>query len=474
MNTQHFLTWVLVICLLLPTLPVQAQDAPAVPVAPQAYISVNSLGDEADADTGDGICDTTGKRSPATPYSGICTLRAAIQTANNTSAADFIDMRIMGVIQPAADDLPAIYHPVTISGNSTVTLDGSLLPTGTNQAGLKLFENGGGSTIQGLTIRKFSGWGVLVGDRVGGSTIQNNTIRENGMGIQISSDSPTNTVASNVIVLNSGLTGNGITANSNGNTIKGNKIGADGVQDQGNAGHGIRIAGSNNLVGAATGISAGGACTGDCNLIASNGSSGIEIGQGTDKSQGINNIVSGNFIGANLVGTAAIPNDDNGITTNGDYNSIISNLIAGNGSADAFDGAHGVYLEAGAINYIGVFPDGVSQAANHGHGILITRSADIWIGGTADGQGNVIAYNGYWRDSVYDSVVVVGHNAANNRILRNWNGLAWVDAATTGTPTSTYDRQPATNQLGMGICHLTPYALMGPARVDLYLPVITR
>jgi len=572
MTTHRFLTWLIVIGLLLPALPAQAQDAPTTPDAPQAYISVNSLGDEADADNGDGICDTTGKRSPATPYSGICTLRAAIQTANNTPAADIIDMRIAGVIQPAADDLPAIYHPVAISGNSTVTLDGSLLPTGTNHAGLQLFENGGGSTIQGLTIRKFSGWGVLVGDEVGGSTIEDNTIRENGMGIQISMDSPTNTVASNVIVLNGGLTGNGITASSNGNTITGNKIGSDGVQDQGNAGHGIRIAGSNNLIGAATGISAGGACTGDCNLIAGNGSSGIEIGQGTDKSEGINNIVRGNFIGVNLVGTAAIPNDDNGITTNGDYNSIIGNLISGNGSADAFDSAHGVYLEAGAIgnhvagnligaaidgstplgnydagvylnfaneniigadavaatglravpatctgdcnvilgnragisitqavspglnkiignfigvaadgtppgnqgngifmqgmnmtvaanviagnggngieilgigmggplpsnahivqgNYIGVGRDGVSQAGNQGHGVFVNRSADNWIGGTADGQGNIIAYNGYWRDSIYDGVVITGTNAVNNRILRNSivsNG-SWLD-----------------------------------------------
>ena len=575
MKPYRRLTWLLMLALLLAALPAQAQDTPTAPDAPQAYISVNSLGDEADADTGDGICDTTGKRSPATPYSGICTLRAAIQTANNTPAKDTIGFRVTGMIQPTTSAGRAMFFPVEIDGLGLVTLDGSLLPAGTNHAGLALFENGGGSTIQGLTIRKFSGWGVLVGDEVGGSTIQSNTIRENGMGIQLGSDAPTNTVASNVIVLNSGLTGNGIIVNSNGNTIKGNKIGADGVQDQGNAGNGIQVYGANNVIGAATGIAVGGACTGDCNLIAGNDINGIEIGQGTDPASGSNNIVRGNFIGANLAGAAAIPNDSNGISTNGDANSIIGNLIAGNGSASPFDGAHGVYLEAGATanvvrgnligvaidgatrlgnydagifmdsanqnvigadavdaaetgiiaappatctgdcniilgnragisitqavapglnkiignfigvaangaaagnqgngifmqgmnmtvasnviagnggngveilgvsvgdpqptnahiiqgNYIGVGVDGMSSAGNHGHGILITRSADNWIGGTVAGQGNIIAYNGSWLDSIYDGVVVVGPSAVNNRILRNsiFDNGSWLD-----------------------------------------------
>ena len=65
----------------------------------------------------------------------------------------------------------------------------------------------------------------------------------------------------------------------------------------------------------------------------------------------------------------------------------------------------------------------------------------------------------------------------NTLTLQYWNGTAWADAATTCTPTSTYDRQPATNQLGVDICHLTPYALMGPLHAPqptLYLPVIVR
>ncbi len=567
MKAHRFLTWLLLGCLLLPALPVQAQDTPA---QVQAYFSVNSLGDEGDPDTGDGICDTTGRRNPETPYSGLCTLRAAIQTANSNADADIIGFRLMGgVIQPATQ-LPAIDFattiegPVALDGSPLITIDGSLL-TGMG-AGLAAFDHGG-ITISGLRIRKFGGWGILLSDDEGGNTVQNCDVRENNTGIN--SSSPNTTIANNLIVLN---TGYGIWISADSHTIKGNKIGTDGTQDLGNAG-GIRISSANNLVGAATGISAGGACTGDCNLISGNNGNGIDIAQGTDPGDGVNNTVRGNFIGVNLAGMAAIPNGENGITTNGDANSIIGNLIAGNGAAGAFDGAHGIYLEAGAIgnfvrgnligvaidgitalgnydagvnmnfanqnvigadtvaaaglraiaatctgdcnvilgnragisitqaispglnkiignfigvaadgfsapgndvtgifmqgmtmtvaanviagngghgidilgvgvggplpvnahivqgNYIGVLPDGVTQASNGGHGVHVNRSADNWIGGTADGQGNIIAYSGYRRDSVSDGVVITGTNAVNNRILRNSihdNG-SWLD-----------------------------------------------
>ena len=57
-------------------------------MAPMAAITVNSEGDEGDPYGSDGICDITGTQS--VPYSGVCTLRAAIETANYTSGADTI------------------------------------------------------------------------------------------------------------------------------------------------------------------------------------------------------------------------------------------------------------------------------------------------------------------------------------------------------------------------------------------------
>jgi hypothetical protein len=54
--------------------------------------------------------------------------------------------------------------------------------------------------------------------------------------------------------------------------------------------------------------------------------------------------------------------------------------------------------------------------------------------------------------------------------LLYWDGDAWVDAATTCQPTSTYHRETTANWLRVSICHLSSYALFGGGGV--YLPVI--
>ncbi|HHY54572.1 MAG TPA: hypothetical protein GYA08_03965 [Chloroflexi bacterium] len=567
MNAHCFLTWLLVLCLLLPALPVQAQDTPDQLLAPQDTYTVNSNGDQPDAYIDDLVCDTqrNPSTSPPTPPSGLCTLRAAIQTANRWEGRDTIFIsREAGVIQPASA-LPDIRWPVTIDGAGAV-LDGSLLTT---DIGLWVsrfqFSDASGSTIRNLTIRNFD-FGVSLSNGVTGVTVSGSEFRQNAYAIAATS---ANTITQNTIVQNN----DGIWLKGNDNRVTGNKIGTDGVNDLGNARYGIKVDGSNNLIGGATGIGVNGSCTGDCNLIAGNGGDGIAIAQGSADS-GVNNIIRGNFIGVNLLGAAAIPNDGNGIVTNGDNNQIIGNLIAGNGVAGRSEGANGIFLINGAAgnivrgnligtkidgmtplgnyeagvnvyfanqnmigadavtaadvgvsavpttctgdcnvilgngagisitqavdpglnkiignfigvaanglaapgnlgngifmqgltttvsanviagnsgsgieirgvaygtpqpinqhvvqgNYIGVLPDGVTQAGNTRHGIFIDHSADNWIGGTEASQRNVIAYNGA-ASLIYDGVVMTGTNAINNRILRNsiYDNGAWSD-----------------------------------------------
>jgi parallel beta-helix repeat protein len=53
------------------------------------------------------------------------------------------------------------------------------------------------------------------------------------------------------------------------------------------------------------------------------------------------------------------------------------------------------------------------------------------------------------------------------------SGNAWVDAATTCSPASTYDRHPAENWLSLPICHLSRFALFGSTR-QTYLPIMLR
>lgn len=194
MNPTPRLLWLVVLVLLLATIPAQAQEGPAQPQAPQTTVLVNSLGDEGDPDTGDGICDTTGKRSPETECSGLCTLRAAIQTANATPAIDTIGFTVVGTIQPAATSLPTITEPLIIEGSGQV-LDGSLL-TANTYSGLATSTTWGkgGVTISGLVIQNFNFAGIALGDPVGGNRIYNTVLRENGTGITVGSSTPNNTI----------------------------------------------------------------------------------------------------------------------------------------------------------------------------------------------------------------------------------------------------------------------------------------
>ena len=66
----------------------------------------------------------------------------------------------------------------------------------------------------------------------------------------------------------------------------------------------------------------------------------------------------------------------------------------------------------------------------------------------------------------------------NTLQLMVWNGSAWVDAAATCSPTSTYIRNTETNIIGVNVCHLTEFALFGQALPtvppDFYLPLLFR
>lgn len=60
-------------------------------------------------------------------------------------------------------------------------------------------------------------------------------------------------------------------------------------------------------------------------------------------------------------------------------------------------------------------------------------------------------------------------------LLMYWNGSAWVDAATTCSPTSTYVRDAGANTLSVAVCHLTDFALFGEAAIqDIYMPLLAR
>jgi CSLREA domain-containing protein len=124
--------------------------------ASAATFTVNSTGDGADAAPGNGVCQT------ATP--GECTLRAAIQEANATPAADTINFNILpGGIQTITPltALPTIFWPAVIDGTTQpgfagspiIELSGAIAgPAGAD--GLNI--TAGNSTVRGLVINRFS------------------------------------------------------------------------------------------------------------------------------------------------------------------------------------------------------------------------------------------------------------------------------------------------------------------------------
>ncbi len=261
--------------------------------------TVNSTGDQADANLENSLCDVdlavTGNQ---------CTLRAAIEEANDTPNGTFngtpvndvIRFNIAGTgvntIQPLSA-LPAITEAVSIDGYTQPGASANTLAQG-NDAVLKVVLNGTGAGV-----------------------------RENGLTIQ----APNSTVRGLVINSFGGegilITGSGATNNA----VRGNFIGTDatGMQDQGNIGSGVEVFGaSNNTIG--------GTRPAERNVI-----SGHKVFAGVSLSfNATGNAVQGNYVGTNAAGTAAIPNY-RGIQLTGSNNTIggtnagARNVVSGNG-----------------------------------------------------------------------------------------------------------------------------------------------
>ena len=101
--------------------------------------------------------------------------------------------------------------------------------------------------------------------------------------------------------------------------------------------------------------------------------------------------VIGNFIGTDVTGTHVIGGAV-GIETDAASPLIRGNVIAGQGNA-------GIRLENSSStilgNFIGTDPSAALELGNAGGGIYVLEdNGDITIGGTAPGEGNVIAHNG--------------------------------------------------------------------------------
>ena len=304
-----------------------------------ATFTVNATDDTTD----DPSCDATH-----------CSPREAIVDANAAGGTDTIEFDIAGpgphTIQPTST-LPTITDPVVIDGTSEpdfagapiVELDGT--SAGASASGLTI--SAGSSTIMGLVINRFAQEGI--------------SLHTNG-----------------------------------GNVIAGNYIGTDvtGLEPFGNGSNGVLVTDvPNNTIG--------GTSPGSRNVISGNAVNGVSVGGFGEAATG--NLVQGNFIGTDVTGTADLGNGLGGVLISLGSGNVIGgavpearNIISGNGQDET--SADGVVIQPGSSNlvqgnFVGTDVTGSADLGNTGDGVAVLGQSNK-VGGTADGEGNVIAFNG--------------------------------------------------------------------------------
>jgi parallel beta-helix repeat protein len=361
------------------------------------------------------------------------------------------------------------------SGATGNVVEGNYI--GTNAAGTAALGNGN----HGPGVSIFSDGNTIGGTSPGaGNLISGN----NNDGIDL--ESSQNLVAGNWIGTNAAGAaalanyGDGIlSSNEDSNTIGGASPGA-GNLISGNAALGIYLFSSThtliagNRIGTdATGTAAvpnllggvaienfgfspintsntiGGTSAGAGNLISGNSGNGIEFLLSSS------NLVVGNEIGTNASGTAALPNQGDGVADFKGFGNTIGGVSSGTGNEISGNSGNGISIvsffgfDLVAGNNIGTDITGTLAVGNTGDGVLVTEGPDNTIGGTATGAANLIAFNqgaGVAVGQSLSDTTAVGNSIRGNSIYAN-SGLG-IDLGNNGpTPNDAGDGDLGPNQL---------------------------
>ncbi len=412
---------------------------------------------------------------------GLVTLREAITSANNnanvnadvvtlepyeTVGTDAINFNIPGsgvqTIAPTSA-LPTITGSVIIDGytqpgtsintNSVESLLGlntvlriELDGTSAGSVDGLTISGGGGSTIRGLVVNRFTGHGinlvvstsnVVEGNLIGTDASGTVDLGNNGSGVVINFNETSSRIGGTTPAARNVISGNnriGVEGSNHGkfNQVQGNFIGTDitGTQDLGNGDTGVSL-GIGDIDSSGTVI--GGTVAGARNIISGNGFFGVNVA----RQSGL--FIQGNYIGTDVTGTVAIGNGAGGISffvsgnimiggdddDDGMLDGIVHarNVISGNPgngiSAQTFvgQGSSSGILVLG--NFIGTQADGISPLGNGspspfvGHGISGSPLSSQ-VGGTAPGAGNVIAFNTGIGVSVGNPMPILGNTIFSN------------------------------------------------------------
>jgi CSLREA domain-containing protein len=426
----------------------------AITTAAALTFIVNSTGDGADEIPGDGTCSDN---------LGNCTLRAAIEAANENPGTDTITFSIGSGVQTIMPftPLPQITDPVIIDGTTQpgfttgplIGLNGTNATSGGLESADGLAITAGNSTVRGLVINFFLGNGIKLAVG-GGNVVEGNYIGTtvsatpepgvfpgNLVGISIS-DSPNNMIggttdSSRNIISNSN--GRGIEifgGTSMGNKVQGNFIGTDvtGTIRLINETEGIFIDGAPNTT-------IGGTATGARNIISGNGGTFCISGIVIKNSSG--NLVQGNLIGTDKTGAIITSNIYDGVridaassNTIGGTTAEARNVISGNRiGVEIFGATSTGNLVQG--NFIGTNATGTDITTDstgtiklgNNTGVKINNAPNNTIGGATAGARNIISGN----DSVFEGVInpcpggrsgveIFGSGSTENQVQGNFIG----------------------------------------------------
>lgn len=180
----------------------------------------------------------------------------------------------------------------------------------------------------------------------------------------------------------------GVRVGGNGNRVQGNFLGTDVSGTRAipnNTGVGISF-GRDNLIG--------GTEAGARNVISGNSQNGVGISD-----EGHGNRVQGNFIGTDITGNTALPNEQNGVSNLRGSDNLIGGTEPGAGNVISGNLENGVlfysYSDANRVqgNIIGLNARGTQALGNRGHGVLLSSDGNL-VGGTVAGAPNLISGNG--------------------------------------------------------------------------------
>ncbi|HWT02707.1 MAG TPA: Calx-beta domain-containing protein [Pyrinomonadaceae bacterium] len=360
-----------------------------------------------------------------------CSLREAINAANQSAGANTIGFNIQGqgvvTISPELN-LPPVTEALTIDGYTQpgarpntldsgtdalplVELDGGLITAEATGVGIDLAS--GGSTVRGLVVNRFNLAGLRSQSNAGGNLIEGNFIGTSADGTKASANaagvvidnSSNNTVGGTTPAARNLISGNTaggvlVSGDSSGNKVRGNLIGtkADGTGALGNGqadsegpNGGVLIDSGANTHGNVV----GGTEAGAGNVIAFNYGGGVVI-TGAQSSAGGNAVLSNNVfsnpaldggthgLGIDLGFDGATPNDagDGDAGVNDSQNSPVLTSAVTDAASTVIQGT--LDSTPNTEFRLEFFSNGACDGSGGGEGQTFIGSKNVTTGG--DGQ----------------------------------------------------------------------------------------